>query len=90
MSTSSPTGAGKWAYRTYERGWKGETLACGTGAVATAVMLASWGESGDETVLETRSGKPLIVRLRRSGGQWFPSLRGEGRIVFEGILRELD
>jgi diaminopimelate epimerase len=82
--------AGSWAYRTYERGVEGETLACGTGAVATAVMLATWGESGEETVLETRSGKPLIVRLRRSGSQWFPSLRGEGRIVYEGNIRELD
>ena len=83
------TPSGGWAYRTYERGVEGETLACGTGAVATAVILAKWGLGGDETILQTRSGKPLAVRLRRDGDSWFPSLRGEGRIVFEGQIREL-
>ena len=81
---------GAWTYRTYERGVEAETLACGTGAVATAILLSAWGESGSETVLWTRSGLPLTVTLRRDGPAWLPSLRGEGRIVFEGRLRELD
>lgn len=80
---------GSFAYRTYERGVEGETLACGTGAVATAILLSCWGESGHETVLWTRSGLPLTVTLRREGGDWIPSLRGEGRIVFEGSIRDL-
>jgi diaminopimelate epimerase len=80
---------GGWAMRTYERGVEAETLACGTGAVACAALLRAWGASGDSTVLETRSGQRLEVRFRDVEGRWYPTLAGEGRIVFEGDLREM-
>ncbi len=67
---------------------EGETLACGTGAVAAAVLLNVWGESGDQARLTTRSGRDLIVRLRRDGALWLPTLGGEGRLVFSGELAE--
>jgi diaminopimelate epimerase len=82
--------AGAWAMRTYERGVEAETLACGTGAVACAVLLRSWGEAEPSGVaLRTRSGKELRVSLREDGGRLVPSLAGEGRIVYEGTVREL-
>lgn len=80
---------GGWTMRTYERGVEAETLACGTGAVACAALLRSWGESNGPTALQTRSGQVLEVRFRDEGTLWFPTLAGEGRIVFEGTLREL-
>lgn len=80
--------AGGWSVRTYERGVEAETLACGTGAVATAALLQAWSESHDGTELLTRSGLPLHVRFRQSGPTVTPSLAGEGRIVFRGELPE--
>ena len=85
----SPNGPDAWRIRTFERGVEGETLACGTGSVATAIHLASSGEAGVVVPLTTKSGAVLIVRLTRSDKGWQPSLSGEARIVFEGRMGEL-
>lgn len=79
---------GIWRTRTYERGVEGETLACGSGAVASAVLLTAWGLAEPPVRLATRSGKVLEVRLARSGDSWLPSLSGEARLVFRGELAE--
>jgi diaminopimelate epimerase len=86
----SPDGDGGWRIRTYERGVEGETLACGTGAVATAILLHVNGDAGLDTSLLTRSGRSLRVRLeQRTLSGWHPTLAGEARIVFEGVLGEV-
>jgi diaminopimelate epimerase len=80
---------GTWRMRTYERGVEAETLACGTGAVATAILLNAWDEPGETVSIATRSGQMLRVRLSRKGNVWLPSLAGDARIVYRGTLGEL-
>ena len=83
-------GDGRWRIRTYERGVEAETLACGTGAVATAILLTEWGEASGPVELVTRSGRSLRVRLRRDeDGAWHPSLSGHADVVFRGELAEV-
>lgn len=79
----------RWRVRTYERGVEAETLACGTGAVATALMLAAWGQASNSAELETKSGRTLSVRHRIEEKTYLASLSGEARIVFVGELAEL-
>jgi len=88
-------GGHEWEMRTFERGVEAETLACGTGAVATALLLTRWqvdGASGTgegtPVRLRTRSGRLLEVSLREEGGELHPSLSGEARIVYRGELVE--
>jgi diaminopimelate epimerase len=96
---AGPTGAnvnwvsalpdGNWRYRTFERGVEGETLACGTGAVATAILLNEWGLAGRSVTIRTTSGRDLGVRLTSDGSQYIPTLQGEGRVVFRGRIADI-
>jgi len=79
---------GEWRMRTYERGVEGETLACGTGAVAAACALDLWGLTKLPVSLGTRSGQQLEVRARKGRGGAYDDvwLVGEGRMVFRGLI----
>ncbi len=82
-------GSGHLAVRTYERGVEVETLACGTGAAASALAAAArFGWPGPVTV-ETRSGSRLAVDFDVTA-QGFERVRlqGEARLICRGELHD--
>jgi diaminopimelate epimerase len=80
-------GADKIAVRTYERGVENETLACGTGVVASALVFAATEKvKGPITVL-VWGGDELKVGFEKSGQQFRSvTLTGPAEFVFEGTI----
>ena len=80
-------GPSRLALRTWERGVEAETLACGSGAVASAIVSSLlWGFAPPVSVA-TRSLETLEVGYRRDGETARAvTLRGDARVVFEGTL----
>jgi len=73
--------------RTYERGVEGETLACGTGCVATAITMTLAGRLQNPVRLTTRGGEVLTVDFTQTeSGVEDPTLQGPVRYVAEGII----
>jgi diaminopimelate epimerase len=76
---------GRAAIRTYERGVEAETLACGTGAVASAVVLAHLGLAASPVELVTRGGDVLMVSFKKTAdGAADVVLEGPAAVNFEG------
>lgn len=72
--------------RTYERGVENETLACGTGAVAAAVVAHLLRGCKPPVSVRTRSNETLVVDFRDSGsGVRDVTLEGSARKVFKGF-----
>ena len=74
--------------RTFERGVEGETLACGSGAMAAALALREAGLAGDRLALSTRSGASLAVELPpgETTGTLPIALAGPARYLFDGVF----
>ena len=73
--------------RTYERGVEDETLSCGTGAVASAVIAAESQKMASPVTVETRSGENLKVYfelVKREFRNVY--LEGKAKLVYEGML----
>lgn len=75
------------AVRTYERGVEDETLACGTGATASAVVAHLLKKVEPPVAVTTRSGEILTIHFQsRDGVLTDVFLEGDVTPVFEGKL----
>jgi len=71
--------------RTYERGVEDETLACGTGSVASALVFSLKGAIGNTINLSTQSGENLSVYFKKTKNKFEDIwLEGKVKIVHEG------
>ncbi|CAN5538827.1 diaminopimelate epimerase [soil metagenome] len=75
------------AIRTYERGVEDETLACGTGVVASALILAATEGAASPIRVLVKGGDELEVGFDRNGDQFsHVTLTGPADFVFEGSV----
>jgi diaminopimelate epimerase len=78
--------------RTYERGVEDETLACGTGVVASALLASQAGMVEPPIRVQTQGGEFLTVDFEViDGSDRFGEvfLQGSAKFVFEGTLIEI-
>jgi diaminopimelate epimerase len=77
------------ALRTYERGVEDETLACGTGAVAAAVVSSALGRTKPPVAVHTRGGEILTVNFYMSDlGFCDVTLSGNADVIYDGVLEQ--
>jgi diaminopimelate epimerase len=80
------TGPSSVSARIYERGVEDETLACGTGCTACAVVSALVKGLQPPIRVLTRSGETLTLDFRKDGEQISEvTMTGPTRLVYEGV-----
>ena len=73
------------AIRTYERGVENETLACGTGVTAAALIFAQLAGAASPVPVQVRGGDTLRVGFENDRDGWKNvTLTGRADFVFEG------
>jgi diaminopimelate epimerase len=73
--------------RTYERGVEAETLACGTGSVASALVAAHRFSLTTPVTVRVRSGEELKVHFNGAKGAWTNvRLEGSAHLLYTGTL----
>ncbi len=78
-------GPGRIRVRTFERGVEAETLACGTGVVASALVAARVHGFGSPVRVRVQGGDELEVRFRDKDGEFSEvRLAGPAELAFEG------
>ncbi|MEI6260761.1 MAG: diaminopimelate epimerase [Deltaproteobacteria bacterium] len=77
------------AIRTYERGVEDETLACGTGCVASALIMSHKFGLASPVTLLTRSGGYLRIYFTHHQGAYSDVyLEGDARVIYRAELCE--
>ena len=77
------------AIRTYERGVEDETLACGTGAIACAIVISHKNKIKSPVKVMTRSGGYLYIYYKVKQGRFYDIfLEGDARIIYKAQLWE--
>ncbi|MEP6955516.1 MAG: diaminopimelate epimerase [Chthoniobacterales bacterium] len=75
------------AIRTYERGVEDETLACGTGVVASAIIFAATANADSPVRVLVKGGDELQVGFRKEGTRFTDvTLAGPADFVFDGTF----
>ncbi len=75
------------AIRTYERGVEGETLACGTGIVACAIIYHELEAAGAPVTVRVKGGDDLLVDFEELAGIYKSvTLTGPADRVFDGTI----
>ncbi len=73
--------------RTYERGVENETLACGTGSIASAIVSATLGKVKSPVSVKTASGVVLKIHFDlENDAAKNVYLEGDARVIFAGEL----
>ncbi|MDE0315145.1 MAG: diaminopimelate epimerase [Candidatus Poribacteria bacterium] len=73
--------------RTYERGVENETLACGTGSIASAIVSATLGKVKSPVSVKTASGVVLKIHFDLENDEAKNVyLEGDARVIFAGEL----
>lgn len=75
--------------RTYERGVEDETLACGTGSIACALISAIRDKNSSPVDVKTRGGEVLKIYFKKQGNSFSDVwLEGDTNIIYKGELCE--
>jgi diaminopimelate epimerase len=73
--------------RTYERGVEGETLACGTGVTASALIVHALHQTSSPISVKVQGGDTLEVSFKRNGDKFEAvHLKGPADFTFEGSV----